>query len=261
MAESAARRYLAEFLGSFALLVFVGGAAVYTLGSSTPDARAILVSLAVGVAVLAGAFVFGPISGAHFNPAVTLSMAVARKMPLRDVGPYLVAQVLGGLVGMATVLAVVAGSSTGLARAQSGALASQCYAGSGAPPSCAFSLGSVLLLEIVLTLVFVLVIHRVTRPESGIGNFGPLAIGLVLAATNLIAIPVDGASINPVRSFAPALLSVFWPTAQWAIKESWAFWVAPVVGGLLAAAVDRVLPGKRSSQGPSDGGGPSDSAG
>jgi aquaporin Z len=92
--------------------------------------------------------------------------------------------------------------------------------------------------------VFVLVVHRVTRPGAAAGNLAPLAIGLVLAATNLIAIPVDGASINPVRSFAPAVLSFIWPSAQWAIRESWAFWVAPIVGGLLASAVDRILSAK-----------------
>jgi aquaporin Z len=242
MAWSATQRYLAEFLGTFALLLFGGGAAVFSLGAGdTGNARVVLVSMAFGLTVLGAAYAFGEISGGHFNPAVTLSMAFSRRMPMKDIVPYLLAQIFGGIVGIAVVFGIAHGSTAMFAQAQSAALGSQCYSGSGAPPGCAFAVGSVFLIELALTFVFVLVIQLVTRAESGAKNLAPLAIGLTLVVTNLVAINVDGASINPVRSFSPALLSTYWGNATWAIQESWLFWVAPILGGLLASVVEMML--------------------
>ncbi|MCI4319491.1 MAG: aquaporin [Thermoplasmata archaeon] len=245
MAWNAGQKYLAEFLGTFGLLLIGGGAAVFsgTFSGFDPNARVVLVSAAVGLTVMGGAYAFGEISGGHFNPAVTLSMALSKRMPIRDVPGYLLAQVTGGIVGIAVVLGIAAGGSSDQYNfAQGGALGSQCYAGFSAPlPPCYYSLGSVFLLEVVLTFVFVLVIHLVTRPENGAKNLAPLAIGLTLVVANLIAINVDGASLNPVRSFSPALVSSVWSSAQWAIKESWLFWVAPILGGLLASVVERAF--------------------
>ena len=241
MDARAGQRYAAEFLGTLGLLVFGGGAAVLTLNGPGGDPRIVLVSFAFGLTVMAGAYAFGELSGAHFNPAVTLSMALAGKMPRRDVIPYLLAQVLGALVGISIVLGIVAGSSSALSAARGAALASQCYSAPGAPAGCGFSLGSVFLIEFIATFLFVFVIHALTRPDSAAKNLAPLGIGLTLAVTNLMAIPVDGASINPARSFAPALLSYFWPGAGWALQESWVFWVAPILGGLLAAGVSRLF--------------------
>jgi aquaporin Z len=231
MAWSATQRYLAEFLGTFALLLFGGGAAVFSLGE-LGNARVVLVSAAFGLTVLGAAYAFGDISGGHFNPAVTLSMALSRRMPMKDVLPYLIAQIFGGIVGIGVVFG-------GLA--QNAALGSQCFSGSGAPPGCAFGVGSVFLIELALTFVFVLVIQLVTRSENGAKNLAPIAIGLTLVVTNLVAINVDGASINPVRSFSPALLATYWSNATWAIQESWLFWVAPILGGLLASVVESML--------------------
>ena len=102
-------------------------------------------------------------------------------------------------------------------------------------------LGSVFLLEVVMTFLFVLVIQLITRPENGAKNLAPVGIGFTLLVGNLLAIPVDGASLNPVRSFSPALLSyASWGTT-WAIDQSWLFWVAPIIGGLLAAVVEMAL--------------------
>jgi aquaporin Z len=244
MAWSSAQRYAAEFLGSLALLLFGGGAAVFSLNSTLgfdPEARVVLVSLTFGLVILGMAYIFGEISGGHFNPAVTISMAVSGRMPLRDVVPYLIAQILGGLIGIGIVAAIAYGSVSGYAAAQGSALASQCYSGMGAPAGCGFSLASVFLLELVLTFFFVLVIQMVTRPESPAKNLAPIAIGLTLLITNLVAIPVDGASINPIRSFSPALISALWPSSQWAIKEAWLFWLAPILGGVLAAVVERLF--------------------
>ncbi len=240
MAWTTSQKYLAEFIGTFALLLFGGGSAAFSLagGITEPLARAVLVSAAFGFVLLALAYAFGDISGGHFNPAVTLSMALNRRMPLRDVVPYLVCQVLGGLAGMAVVLGIVSGSSTALGLAQSAALGSQAYSN---PGPGAFSLGAVFLIEVALTFVFVLVIQLVTRPESSSKNLAPVAIGLTLLVTNLVAIPVDGASMNPVRSFSPALLSYQWSGAQWALQESWLFWVAPIIGGLIAAVVEMAM--------------------
>jgi aquaporin Z len=242
MVWNAGQKYLAEFLGTFGLLLLGGGAAVFSATYLTfdPNARVVLVSIAFGVTVMGGAYAFGEISGGHFNPAVTLSMAFSRRMPLRDVPGYLLAQVTGGIVGIAVVLGIAAGGSSDQYNfVQSHALGSQCYAGLSSP--CSYSLGSVFLLELVLTFLFVLVIQLVTRPENGAKNLAPLAIGLMLAVTNLIGINVDGASINPVRSFSPALVSAVWSSAQWAIEESWLFWVAPIAGGLLASVVERAF--------------------
>ncbi|HYK93435.1 MAG TPA: aquaporin [Thermoplasmata archaeon] len=245
MAATASQRYLAEFLGTFALLLMGDGAAVLSLTlwsgsiSLDPNARVVLISLAFGVTVLGGAYAFGEISGGHFNPAVTLSMALSRRMPLRDVVPYIIAQVVGGLLGVLTVLGIAYGYTGSWTNAQATGIGSQGYSGNGAP--YLFSMGSVFLIELGLTFLFVLVIQLVTRPESGAKNLAPAAIGLTLMVANLVAIPVDGASLNPARSFAPALLAAYWSSAQWAIKEVWLFWVAPILGGLLASIVEMMF--------------------
>ncbi len=243
MAATAVQRYFAEFLGTFGLLLFGVGTAEMTLNFSfVSDARYLAISFAFGVVVMAGAFAFGELSGAHFNPAVTISMAVSRKMPKGDIIPYLIAQLLGALLGVEVVLAIAQGT-TGrlLSMVQANALTSQGYAGNGAPLNFATSLGAVFLLEVVLTFFFVLVIHRVTRDGSPAKMFAPIAIGFTLFLTQLVAIPIDNASINPYRSLAPALIAQVWPSSHWAIVEVWLFIVAPIIGGLIAAGVDLIL--------------------
>lgn len=250
MAWSTAQKCLAEFLGTFALLLFGGGAAVASLAAgsgffgSPADvlSRTVLVSLAFGIAVLGGAYAFGEISGGHFNPAVTLSMALSRRMPSRDVVPYLVSQIVGGLFGILVVAGIAHGATGPWHTAVQAGFGSQCYSGNGS--GCGYSLGSVFLIELALTFVFVLIIQRVTRPDSGTSNLAPIAIGLTLCVTNLVAIPVDGASINPVRSFSPAIATVLvggGGAPTWPIDQAWLFWVAPILGGLLAAVVEMWL--------------------
>jgi aquaporin Z len=232
MAWSTPQKYLAEFVGTFALLLMAGGTAVFTLGELDLS-RVVLVSLAFGLVLAALAWALGDISGGHFNPAVTLSMALSRRMPLMDVVPYLIAQVVGGLVGIAVVAGIAHGNAGAWTLAQTHALGSQEYA-----PNGGYSEGAVFLLEAAMTFVFVLVIQLITRPENGAKNLAPLGIGLTLLVGNLLAIPVDGASLNPVRSFSPALLSYATWGTTWAIDQSWIFWVAPILGGLLAAIVE-----------------------
>jgi len=237
MAWSTGQKYLAEFVGTFALLLMAGGTAVFTLGE-VDLSRAILVSLAFGFVLAALAWTLGDVSGGHFNPAVTLSMALSRRMPLMDVVPYLIAQIIGGIVGIGVVAAIAHGNSGIWALAQSASLGSQAYAGNGL---AGYSVGSVFLLEAAMTFVFVLVIQMITRPENGAKNLAPFGIGLTLLVGNLLAIPVDGASLNPVRSFSPALVSWASWNSTTALDQSWLFWVAPILGGLLAAVVEMAM--------------------
>jgi aquaporin Z len=244
MAASMQSRIVAEFLGTFGLLLIGGGTAVFTLPPFEATARDVAVSLAFGAVLLALAYAFGDLSGAHFNPAVTVSLASSGRFKWSDVPGYLIAQILGGIVGIAVVFGIASGggSAGNAMNAQGFALGSQCFSGFGAPAGCAYSAGAVFLIEVALGFIFILVIQMATRPESSAKNLAPLAIGMALMVTNLMAIPVDGASLNPVRSFSPALVSaIAWPSARWALEESWMFWIAPVIGGVLAAVAERML--------------------
>lgn len=246
MAWGRPQQYLAEFVGTFGLLVAVGGAAVFSLSASGPFvfidplARVVLISLSVGLGLIGLIYALGDISGGHFNPAVTIGAWVAGRFPARDIVPYLVAQVAGAVAGMGAIAAIAYGNSSFFSTAQSSALASQCYA-AGSVDCAGFGWGAVFVLETVFTFFLVLVILFVTRTESSAKGLAPIAIGFTLLMTNLVAIPVDGASINPARSFAPAVLSAFWSSGNWAIGQDWIFWVAPILGGVLAALVDRGL--------------------
>lgn len=243
MTASTSQRIVAEFLGTFGLLLIGGGTAVFTLPPFDFTARDVAVSLAFGGVLLALAYAFGDLSGAHFNPAVTVSLASSGRFKWADVPGYLIAQILGGLAGIGVVYGIVTGGGSNVsAVAQGAALGSQCFSGFGAPSGCGYTMGAVFLIEVALGFVFILVIQLVTRPESSAKNLAPVAIGLALVVTNLMAIPVDGASLNPVRSFSPALISaIAWPSARWALQESWLFWIAPVIGGVLAAVAERAL--------------------
>lgn len=243
MAASMSQRIVAEFLGTFGLLLIGGGTAVFTLPPFDFTARDVAVSLAFGAVLLALAYAFGDLSGAHFNPAVTVSLATSGRFKWAEVPGYLIAQILGGIAGIGVVYGIVTGGGSAVSDvAQGAALGSQCFSGFGAPAGCGYTVGAVFLIEVALGFVFILVIQLVTRPESSAKNLAPVAIGLALMVTNLMAIPVDGASLNPVRSFSPALISaIVWPSARWALEESWLFWVAPVIGGALAAIAERIL--------------------
>jgi len=243
MAWSSSQKYIAEFIGTFGLLLSVSGAALFTTYLQVDvAARVLLISLSLGAGVIGMIYAVGDISGGHFNPAVTIAMWASGRLPARDVVPYIIAQVVGWIVALAIILGVLSGLS-GVSLSNVAGLngfASQGYSGSGVP-SYAYSVGSVFLLEVTLTFFLVFVILFATRSDSSAKNLAGLGIGLTLIMTNLIAIPVDGASVNPARSFAPALLSAFYSSGQWAIKEDWLFWVAPIIGGLFAAILARML--------------------
>ncbi|HTS33339.1 MAG TPA: aquaporin [Thermoplasmata archaeon] len=251
MAWTAGQRYLAEFVGTFGLVISVGGAAVFTsfLTAGFDSARVLLISAALGTGVIGMIYALGDISGAHFNPAVTIAFWVSGRFHARDVVPYIVAQVLGGVLAMAVVIGIVAGNGVPgvdlAALAHANGFASQGYTGNGSPYT--YAIGSVFLLELVFTFFLVFVILFATRAEGSSKNLAPLGIGLTLLMTNLVAIPVDGASVNPARSFAPAILAAYWSGGQWAIQQDWLFWLAPILGGVFAAMTFRLLAASSSS--------------
>jgi aquaporin Z len=243
MSWSSTQKYFAEFMGTFGLLASVGGAAIfsgYVEGGTLDSARTVLIAASLGFGVLGMAYAFGDISGGHFNPAITIGFWASGRFPAREVVPYIIAQVLGGIVAMGLIASIAYGGPSGFfSAAQAGALASQGYAGNG--NHYAYSASAVFVIEALFTFFLVVVALFVTRAENSSKNLAAIAITMTLFMTNLVAIPVDGASINPARSFAPAILSAFWPSGQWAIKQDWIFWVAPIVGGIIAAIVDRAL--------------------
>jgi len=241
MAYSSGQKYLAEFVGTMGLLLAVGGAAVFSLTEVIdPLTRVVLVSLSVGFGLIGLIYAFGDISGGHFNPAVTIGLWASGRFAARDVVPYILAQVAGGVLGMGIVAGIAYGNSVFFPTAQRAALGSQCYS-AGSTVCGGFSLAAVFLIEVVFTFLLVVVILFATRSSNSSKNLAPVGIGLTLLITNLIAIPIDGASINPARSFAPAVLSSMWSSGNWAIGQDWVFWVAPIIGGLFAALADRAL--------------------
>jgi len=248
MGASLGQRFLAEFVGTYVLVLSIAGGVVFSDHGPLVDPLEVdlVAALALGFGVLGAAYAFGDLSGAYFNPAITIGGWLAGRLPGRDVVPYIVAQVLGGITAAGVVAGVAYGNPAVFATAQHTAIASQGYAGNGSPYTVA--LGSVFLLEVGLTFVLVFVALFATRPEGSTKNLAPVGIALTLAMTNLIAIPIDGASVNPARSFAPALVAAAWPGSTWAIQQDWVFWVAPILGGILAALLERALrptPGSR----------------
>jgi aquaporin Z len=241
MATTAGQRYLAEFLGTFGLLLSVGGAAVFTITPTIdPFLRVVLISLSVGFGLVGMIYAFGDFSGAHFNPAVTVGAWVAGRFRGRDVVPYILSQLAGGVTGMGVIAGIASSRPGTFHSVQAAALASQCYS-AGSVACAGYGWPAVFLLEAAFTFLLVVVVLLATREYGSAKNLAPLGIGLTLVMTNLIGIPIDGASINPARSFAPAVLSSLWGAGHWAIGQDWIFWVAPIVGGLFAALVDRAL--------------------
>jgi aquaporin Z len=221
-------RLAAEFIGTF-WLVF-GGCGSAVLAAGIPDVGIGLlgVSLAFGLTVLTMAYAVGHVSGGHFNPAVTLGLALAGRFGWGDLAQYWVAQVLGGVAGAAVLFAIASGAPDWTA----GGFASNGY---GALSPAGYGLFAVVLAEVVLTAVFLIVILGVTSRAS-LAAFAPVAIGLALTLIHLISIPVSNTSVNPARSTAAAL---FADTA--ALSQLWVFWLAPLAGAALGALVHRLM--------------------
>ena len=222
------RRLVAEFLGTF-WLVF-GGCGSAVLAAAFPELGIGFagVSLAFGLTVLTMAYAVGGISGGHFNPAVSLGLAVAKRFAWKDLLPYWAAQVAGAIVAAATLYAIV----TGQAGASIGGFASNGY-GDLSPGR--YALIAALLIEVVLTAGFLIVILGATSKQAPPG-FAPIAIGLALTLIHLISIPVTNTSVNPARSTGVAL---FAETA--ALQQVWLFWLAPLLGAALGALIWKFL--------------------
>jgi len=223
------RKAAAEFVGTF-WLVFGGcGSAVIAAGFPEVGIGLLGVSLAFGLTVLTMAYAIGHISGAHLNPAVSLGLWAGGRFPAKDLLPYIIAQVLGGIVA-AGVLYVIASGAAGFDL--SGGFAANGY---GAHSPGGYPLASALVAEIVLTLVFLVIIMGATDSRAPAG-FAPIAIGLGLTLIHLIGIPVTNLSVNPARSTGPAIF-----VGGWALWQLWLFWVAPIVGALIGGVGYRAL--------------------
>jgi aquaporin Z len=223
------KRLAAEFIGTFWLVL--GGCGSAVLAAAFPDVGIGLlgVALAFGLTVLTMAFAIGHISGCHLNPAVTVGLWAGGRHPTNEILPYVIAQVLGGFAG-ALVLYVIASGQAGFDL--SGVLASNGY---GAHSPGGYSLSAGFVSEVVMTLMFLLIILGATDRRAPAG-FAPIAIGLALTLIHLISIPVTNTSVNPARSTGPALI-----VGDWAIGQLWLFWVAPIIGALLAGYLYRWL--------------------
>jgi aquaporin Z len=224
-------RYGAEFLGTFWLVL--GGCGSAVLAATFPNVGIGLlgVSLAFGLTVVTMAFAIGHISGCHLNPAVSIGLWAGGRFPAGKLAPYIVAQVLGGVVA-GGVLYVIASGAAGFD--VSTGFASNGY-GEHSPGG--YSLLAALVCEVVMTMFFLIIILGATDKRAP-GGFAPLAIGLGLTLIHLISIPVTNTSVNPARSTGVALY-----VGGWAVGQLWLFWVAPIVGALLGAAAYRFLGG------------------
>ena len=227
------QRITAEFIGTF-WLVF-GGCGSAVLAAAFPEVGIGLlgVSLAFGLTVLTMAFAIGHISGCHLNPAVTVGLWAGGRFPLKDIVPYVIAQVAGAIAA-AAVLYLIASGQAGYDLATSGLAAN----GYGEHSPGGYTLTSGLVIEVVLTVGFLIVIMGATDSRAPAG-FAPIAIGLALTLIHLISIPVTNTSVNPARSTGPALMQ-----GGWALEQLWLFWVAPLAGGLIGGIGYRILGGE-----------------
>ncbi len=226
------RRVGAEFIGTF-WLVF-GGCGSAVLAASFPEVGIGLlgVALAFGLTVLTMAYAIGHISGCHLNPAVSFGLWVGKRFPAKDLLPYIIAQVVGGIVA-AGLLYLIASGKAGFDI--SSGLASNGY-GEHSPGG--YSLAAALVAELVLTFMFLFIILGATDERAPKG-LAPIAIGLALTLIHLISIPITNTSVNPARSTGPAVF-----VGGWALSQLWLFWVAPIVGAILAGLVYPRLAGK-----------------
>jgi aquaporin Z len=216
------KKLSAEFIGT--LWLVLGGCGSAVLAAAFPNVGIGLhgVSLAFGLAVLTMAYAVGHISGAHFNPAVTIGLWAGKRFPASEILPYIVAQVIGAIVG-AGILYVIASGKAGFSTA--GGFASNGF-GDNSPGK--YALIACLVTEVVMTFFFLIIILGSTHNRAPKG-FAPIAIGLGLTLIHLISIPVTNTSVNPARSTGPALF-----VGGWAIAQLWLFWVAPILGAILA---------------------------
>lgn len=227
------KKYIAEFIGTFSLVLFGCGSAVISgVGHEGLAGLGVLgISLAFGLAVVAMAYAIGPISGCHINPAISIAMLSAGKLSVQDTIGYIIAQVLGAISGSG-LLYIIASGKGDFAGLGEWALGSN---GWGPGYLGNFSTSTAFITEVVMTCLFLLVIFGTTS-KQGNPNMAGLAIGITLVLIHLVAIPITGTSVNPARSIGPAIFA-----GGKALSQLWLFIVAPIAGGLLAAGIWKIL--------------------
>jgi aquaporin Z len=223
-----APKLAAEFIGT--LWLTLGGCGAAVLAATFPEVGIGLtgVSLAFGLTVLTMAYAIGHVSGCHLNPAVTLGLVAGGRFPMAHALPYIFVQVLGAIAG-AGILYMIASGKPGF---EVGGFAAN---GFGDHSPGRYGMNAALLTEIVMTFFFIVIIMGATHGRAPAG-FAPIAIGLGLTLIHLISIPVTNTSVNPARSTGPALV-----VGGWALQQLWLFWVAPIIGAVLAGVASRTL--------------------
>lgn len=228
------QKMAAEFIGTLWLVLGGCGSAVIAAGFPDVGIGLLGVSFAFGLTVLTMAFAIGHISGCHLNPAVSFGLWAGGRFPAKDLAPYIVAQVAGGIAG-AGILFLIASGNADFSLADG--FASNGY-GEHSPGG--YTMTSALVTEVVMTLFFLLIILGATDARAPQG-FAPIAIGLGLTLIHLISIPVTNTSVNPARSTGPALF-----VGDWAISQLWLFWVAPIAGAIIAGFIYKFFNTKES---------------
>ena len=228
------KKMAAEFIGTLWLVLGGCGSAVIAAGFPDVGIGLLGVSFAFGLTVLTMAFAIGHISGCHLNPAVSFGLWAGGRFPAKDLAPYIVAQVAGGIAG-AGILFLIASGNADFSLADG--FASNGY-GEHSPGG--YTMTSALVTEVVMTLFFLLIILGATDARAPQG-FAPIAIGLGLTLIHLISIPVTNTSVNPARSTGPALF-----VGDWAISQLWLFWVAPIAGAIIAGFIYKFFNTKES---------------
>jgi len=223
------KKYGAEFFGTFWLVLGGCGSAVLAAAFPNVGIGLLGVSLAFGLTVMTMAFAIGHISGCHLNPAVSFGLWAGGRFPAKELLPYIVAQVLGAVVAAGVLYLIASG------KADFDVSAGFASNGYGAHSPGGYSLFAALLTEVVMTMMFLLVILGATDKLAPQG-FAPIAIGLCLTLIHLISIPVTNTSVNPARSTGVALF-----VGDWAVMQLWLFWLAPIIGGMLGAAIYRFI--------------------
>jgi aquaporin Z len=223
------KKYVAELFGTFWLVL--GGCGSAVLAATFPQVGIGLlgVSLAFGLTVLTMAFAIGHISGCHLNPAVSIGLWAGGRFPAKELLPYIMAQVLGGVIAGAVLFAIASG------KAGFDVSAGFTSNGFGAHSPGGYSMQAALISEIVMTMMFLIVIMGATDKRAPQG-LAPIAIGLCLTLIHLISIPVTNTSVNPARSTGVAVF-----VGGWALEQLWLFWVAPIVGALLGATLYKFI--------------------
>ena len=224
----------AEFIGTFWLVLGGCGSAVLAAAFPNLGIGFVGVALAFGLTVLTMAFAIGHISGCHLNPAVSFGLWAGGRFPAKELVPYIIAQVAGGIAA-GFILYLIASGKAGFSF--SGGFASNGY-GEHSPGN--YSAFAALVTEVVMTFMFLFIIMGATDKRAPQG-FAPIAIGLALTLIHLISIPVTNTSVNPARSTGVAVF-----VGDWAVQQLWMFWVAPIVGGVLGGFVYRWLAGDKS---------------